>query len=246
MLAAMGVYILRHPALHPFRGIRLRPDRPLFGRIFGVGAPIGAQLGMEVGLFSSAAVMMGWFGPIELAAHQVTINIAATTFMVALGASLAGSIRVGQHVGAGRVRGVRRATLGTYALATGFMGLCALLFLAVPEALIGVYTRDPQIVSLGALLLGVAALFQLFDGAQVAGLCALRGAADTRVPTLLCALGYWGVGVPTAYALAFHTGLGPRGVWLGLCLGLGAVAVLLAWRVRQALWRREPVRLRMS
>ncbi|MBA2245896.1 MAG: MATE family efflux transporter [Gemmatimonadetes bacterium] len=236
MLLAMVLYLVRHPDLHPLRGIGWGIERVRLRRIVGIGAPIGAQLGLEVGLFSLAAVMMGWFGPLELGTHQVTINIASTTFMVALGVSLAGSIRVGQHIGAGSGAGVHRATLVTYALALGFMGLCALLFLAVPEGLIGLYTRDPEIIRLGSMLLLVAAFFQLFDGAQVAGLSVLRGAADTRIPMLIAALAYWGVGVPAAYLLGFHSRLGPVGVWAGLCLALAVAGALLGWRVWRVVW----------
>jgi MATE family multidrug resistance protein len=239
MLVSVVLYLFRHPELRPFRAVRLRPEWGVLRRILGLGLPIGSQLGMEVGLFSFTAVMMGWLGAIPLGAHQVTLNIAATTFMVALGTSLAGSIRVGQHVGAGRGDGVRRAALGTYLLAAGFMSLCALLFLAVPRGLIGLYTSDPGVVELGARLLLVAAMFQVFDGMQVAGTAILRGAGDTRVPMLLAALGYWVVGMPVGYLLGFHTSLGPVGVWIGLSTGLAAVGVMLALRVRRMV-RRGP------
>jgi MATE family multidrug resistance protein len=196
MLLAVLVYLLRHPELRPFRGVALRPEPGLLRRILALGLPVGGQIGMEVGLFSFSAVMMGWLGALPLGAHQVTLNIAATTFMVALGTSLAGSVRVGQHLGGGRGAEVRRAALGTYLLALGFMSTCALLFLAVPRGLIGLYTSDPGILELGGRLLLVAALFQVFDGMQVAGTAILRGAGDTRVPMLLAALGYWVVGMP--------------------------------------------------
>src|SRR5690606_1836618 len=123
----------------------------------------------------------------------------------ALGVSIAGSIRVGQHIGAQNPRGVRRAVAGTYILALGFMGLCALVFVAAPETLIGLYTADPSILAFGTTFLAFAAAFQLFDGAQVAGIFLLRGAADTRIPTILAAVGYWGIGLPTTYVLGFRT-----------------------------------------
>ena len=179
---------------------------------------------------------MGWFGTVELGTHQITINLAATTFMVAMGTSIAGSIRVGRHVGAGREAAVRRAVLVTYAVSIGFMGLCAILFIVIPEQLLRLYTDDPAILELGVRLLFMAALFQLFDGAQVAGFSVLRGAADTRVPMLLAMLSFWGIGAPAAYLLGFHTSLGPEGVWAGLCLGLAGAALLLLYRVRRVLW----------
>ncbi|MBI4545848.1 MAG: MATE family efflux transporter [Gemmatimonadetes bacterium] len=237
MLLAMAAYLLGRPALRGFAGVHWRPVPALLARITRIGAPIAGQLGVEVGLFAFAAIMMGWFGATQLAAHQVTINIAATTFMVALGASLAGSIRVGQHIGAGSRRAVRRAVFATYLLSMSFMGVCALLFVTLPQELIGLYTSDPGVVALGSTLLLFAALFQLFDGAQVAGICVLRGAADTRGPMLIAAGGYWAIGLPTAYLLGFRTPLGPSGIWAGLSVALGAVAVLLAARVRGVLWQ---------
>jgi multidrug resistance protein, MATE family len=237
MLVAMIVYLVRHRDLQPLSGISRLPQLGVVRRIAAIGWPAGLQVGLEVALFSTAAVMMGWFGAVELGTHQVTINIAATTFMVALGVSIAGSIRVGQLIGAENPAGARRAVVVTYGLALGFMGLCALAFLAVPEFLIGLYTREPEILRLGSTLLLVAALFQLFDGAQVAGFSVLRGAADTRVPMLMALLGYWMIGLPAAYLLGFHTRLGPTGVWVGLCIALAAAAILLAVRVRAVLWR---------
>jgi multidrug resistance protein, MATE family len=140
MLLSIGIFLLTHRALPSLR-VSLRPVRDEVARILRVGGPIGAQFGLEVGLFSFAAVMMGWLGAVELAAHQVTINIAATTFMVALGASMAGSIRVGQHIGGLRPRAMRRAVLGTYLVTTTFMLTCALIFVLAPAALIGCTRR---------------------------------------------------------------------------------------------------------
>lgn len=238
MLIAMVVYVLRRRDLAPFAGVRLAPVASRLRRMVAIGAPIGGQLGAEVGVFALAVVMMGWLNPIAQAAHQVTINIAATTFMVAQGTSLAGSIRVGQHVGAGSRRAVHRSVLTTYAVVVSFMALCALLFLAAPRWLLGLYTGDPRIIEVGMGLLVMAAAFQVFDGAQVAGLCALRGAADTRVPMAITILGYWVIGAPVAYLLGFHTPMGPQGVWAGLVVSLIVVSLLLGWRTRRVLWDR--------
>lgn len=235
MLFLMLGFLARHAELRPFDGVRWRMDGARVRRIVAIGAPIGGQMGMEMGIFAFATVMMGWFGAVELAAHQVALNITSTTFMIALGVSLAGSIRVGHHIGARNRHGVHRSTFATYILTFGFMGACALVFVVVPGALVRLYTTDPAIVALGASLLVLAGLFQLFDGAQVAGINVLRGAADTRVPMLMAAAGYWGIGLPTAYILGFHSPLGPRGIWIGLATSLGVVAVLLVARVRRVL-----------
>jgi len=237
MVVAVLVFFAARKDIWFHHGDRLRPETSLLRRILRLGGPVGGQFGLEMGLFSFAAIMMGWLGPLELAAHQVTINIASTTFMVALGVSLAGSIRIGHHIGARRPQRMRRAALATYGLAVGFMGICALLFITAPGTLISLYTRDPEIVDLGARLLLVAAAFQMFDGGQVAGVSVLRGAAETRSSAIIAGVGYWAFGVPIGYILAFRFALGPVGVWLGLTAGLFIVALLLALRARHVLWR---------
>jgi multidrug resistance protein, MATE family len=144
MLLAMAIYLYRHPDLHPFRGVNWAPAAALARRIFTIGAPTGAQVGLEVGLFSFAAVMMGWFGALELGTHQVTINIAATTFMVALGVSLAGSIRVGQHLGAepgGRSQGQRSSPTCSPSSSWGVRRSSSC---PSRKQLLGLYSRDPR------------------------------------------------------------------------------------------------------
>jgi multidrug resistance protein, MATE family len=236
MFLVMAVYVARRSGLAVPGGVGRRPVAALMRRIGAIGAPIGGQLTAEVGIFAFAVVLMGWISPVAQAAHQVAINVAATTFMVALGTGLAGTIRVGHHVGAGSPRGVRRAALTTYGVVLGFMGLCAIAFLVAPRWIIGLYTADAEIQTMGVALLGMAAAFQLFDGGQVAGLSVLRGASDTRVPMWITILGYWGIGAPAAYLLGFHTPMGPIGVWAGIVLSLMVVSLLLGWRVRRVLW----------
>ena len=104
------------------------------------------------------------------------------------------------------------------------------MFLSAGTLLARGFTADPAVISLAAQLLGVAALFQLFDGTQVVASGALRGLTDVKVPTVITFIAYWLVSLPLGYGLAFHAGLGPRGVWIGLASGLACAAVLLATR----------------
>src|SRR5690606_14818459 len=134
MLAAVVVFLATHRELR-LHGTSLRPESTRMRRIGRIGGPTGAQFGLEVGLFSFAAVMMGWLGAVQLAAHQVTITIESSTFMVVLGTSIAGTIRVGQHIGSRRPRGMRRAVIATYLLAMGFMLCCAVVFVLAPRGL---------------------------------------------------------------------------------------------------------------
>jgi MATE family multidrug resistance protein len=171
-----------------------------------------------------------------MAAHQVTINLASLTFMVPLGVAQATSIRVGLAIGAGDNDGARRAASAGLLIGAGFMSATGAAFIAAPRALAAAYTSAAEVVALAALLIPIAGFFQIFDGLQVVAAGALRGAGDTRAPLVVNLIGFWGLGLPASLLLAFRLDLGPAGLWWGLVVGLGAVAVFLlarvAWRFR--------------
>ncbi len=212
-----------------------KPDWHYFREIFRIGWPIGAGLGIESGLFMITVMMMGWISTTALAAHQVAIQCAAFTFMVPLGMGLATSVRVGQAAGRGDPSGMRWAGWTGIGLAVVFMMGSAMTFLIVPRPIVGLYLDlgDPantDVVQLAVSLLGIAAVFQVFDGIQVSAAGALRGLKDTQVPMVIGLLSYWGVGLTVGYVLGFPYELEAHGLWWGLVMGLGAAAVLLGWR----------------
>lgn len=213
-----------------------RPDPEALRSLFRLGWPIGVSFGLESGLFAVATLLVGRLGEVALASHQIAINAASLAFMVPLGIGMAGGVRVGQAEGAGDTAGAARAGWTAIGLGAAFMSLSALVFWLRPGWVVWVYAgRAPdQAVAEGAtLLLGIAAVFQLFDGTQAAAAGALRGLKDTRVPMLISAVAYWGVGLGAAAGLGLAAGLGAPGLWWGLTLGLAVAAVLLVLRFRQ-------------
>ena len=201
-------------------------------RFLRLGAPIGVQQMLEFGVFGVAGLLMGLLGTVPMASHQVALNLASLTFMVSVGAAQAASVLVGHAVGRGDAPGARRAAGAGLLAGAGFMAVSAVVFLSAPEPLARLYSADPAVVGLAALLIPIAGVFQVFDGIQVVASGVLRGVGDTRVPMLVNLLGFWGVGLPISVVLGFGLDLGPRGVWLGLAGGIGAVALLLLVRVR--------------
>ncbi|HSO23626.1 MAG TPA: MATE family efflux transporter [Chondromyces sp.] len=209
--------------------------RPLW-RTVRLGLPIGFQVQLEMVAFAVIALVMGGLGTVQMAAHQVTINLASLTFMVPLGVAQATSIRVGLAIGAGDNDGARRAASAGLLIGAAFMSATGTAFIVAPRALAAAYTSAAEVVALAALLIPIAGFFQIFDGLQVVAAGALRGAGDTRAPLVVNLVGFWGFGLPASLLLAFPLGLGPSGLWWGLVVGLGAVAVFLlarvAWRFR--------------
>lgn len=197
-----------------------------------IGAPISLALGAEIGLFSAAALLMGRLGTAEVAGHQVALQWAALAFMVPMGLAQAATVRVGLATGAGDISGAARAGWIAIAMGMTFMGCTALIFHFAGRHLISVFLRDSSapVYALALAYLGMAALFQLVDGAQGVANGALRGLKDTAIPMVITLIGYWGIGFPVAIWFGFFTPLRGSGVWAGLVVGLAVVAVLLLWR----------------
>ena len=221
---------LRRPAARVFAAAPMR-------RMLRIGLPIGAQVFLEWAMFGTVGFLMGAFGTIQVAAHQIAINLSSLTFMVPVGISSAAAVIVGQAVGRGDASGVRRSSGAALLVGVGFMSAAAVLFVGAPAALAGIYTQEPGVLGLAIVLLPIAGVFQIFDGAQAVALGVLRGMGDTRGPVVIAIVGFWLCGMPVSLWLAYVEGLGPRGLWWGLVAGLAAVAVFLLARIRQRLRR---------
>ncbi len=212
-----------------------RSDSEILKRVFRLGWPIGLTSLAEGGLFSASAVMMGWIGAIELAAHGIAIQLASLTFMVHIGFSQAATVRAGRALGRKDEISLRRGGITAIGMSALFAVLTSIVFLALPETLVSLFIdpNEPEratLLRIGASLIMVAALFQLVDGLQVLALGLLRGVQDTTVPMIMATISYWVIGLPASYLLAFTFGLGGVGLWLGLVIGLAVAAVLLLWR----------------
>ncbi|MBV7482709.1 MATE family efflux transporter [Bordetella sp. BOR01] len=223
-----------------FRRYRLfsrawQPDWHRLVALWKLGLPIAAATAFEVTIFNAAAFLMGWLGEAELAAHAVAIQIASISFMVPYGIAQAATVRVGHAYGARDAAAIQRAGWTAYALGVGSMLIAAMLMITVPHWLLAAFfdvhaPANASLLALASSYLAVAAVFQIVDGAQVMGAGMLRGLHDTRVPMVYAAIGYWGLGLPAGAALAFWAGWRGAGIWSGLAIGLGVVAVLMTRR----------------
>lgn len=205
-------------------------------RLLALGLPAASQVTLEVGVFAAATALAGRLAPSALAAHQIAINLASLTFMVPLGVASAGAVRVGHAVGRRDPAGAKRSGWTAILFGVLFMSCSAAAFLFIPRILIGAFTADPVVLTIGVSLLFVGAIFQLFDGVQAVSTGVLRGLGDTRTPMLWNLAGHWFIGLPLGYTLAFVIGLGVIGLWWGLSTGLiiCAVALVTVWSRRIA------------
>jgi MATE family multidrug resistance protein len=214
----------------------LAPER--IRRLIAIGFPAASQVTLEVAVFATATALAGRLDPVSSGAHQIALNIAGASFMVALGLASSGAVRVGHAVGAGdQARAVRAGWTALGAGGVVMLALGLILFM-IPDLLVRAFTSDTRVVSLGASLLLIAAAFQLFDGTQAVATGVLRGIGDTRTPMTANVVGHWLIGLPIAYVLCFPMNRGVAGLWVGLSAGLIFVSVVLA-----AVWWRHTARL---
>ncbi|MEX0280649.1 MAG: MATE family efflux transporter [Arenibacterium sp.] len=212
-----------------------RPDWEMLLRVFRLGVPIGMTMLSEVSMFTATALMMGWTGTVNLAAHGIVVSIAGATFMFHLGLSNAATIRAGNAFGRKDRDHMARGAVAVTIISLVFALVTIVIFLTTPAPIIGVFLDSadplrPQIIEAGIVLLSVAALFQLVDGAQVIAIGLLRGVQDTTIPMVIAALSYWAVGITTSYVFGFGLGWGGPGIWAGLVTGLTCAGILLMVR----------------
>ena len=194
------------------------------------------QMVFEVGVFALASSMAASQTPTAIAAHQVSLELAGLAFMVPLGIASAAAVRVGHAVGRRDGPGAEHAGWAAILMGMTAMATTALLFVLLPRLLIGVFSRDPDVIRTGTWLLGVGAVFAVFDGVQVIATGALRGLGETRRPMIWNLVGHWGIGLPIGWTLAFVAGWGVLGIWIGLSTGL----IVVGDRVDTGVGARRP------
>ncbi|ASZ09741.1 MULTISPECIES: MATE family efflux transporter [Chitinophaga] len=228
----MAIYVLRAPRFKVYLssfGFK-ELTGATFRKILGIGTPVALQYIFELSAFSGAAIMIGWIGAKELAAHQIAISLASITYMMASGVSAAAGIKSGNLMGSGNFKELRLSAIASYHMVLVLMGVAALVFMLGRHLLPAMYIQDTTVISIAAGLLIIAAFFQLFDGTQVVGLGILRGMGDVKIPTVITLFAYWGLGLPIGYWVGIHQGLGVQGVWWGLLIGLLTASILLFFR----------------
>ncbi len=200
------------------------------GALLKLGIPAGLQLLSEVGAFAVAALLIGRLGAVPLAAHQIAITCASTTFMVPLGVAMASTVRIGQAVGRGRSELLRPIGAGAWSIGLMAMAAFSVVLITSGHAIARAFVSDPAVIVIAAQLLVIAGIFQLVDGVQVIGSGLLRGLRDTKAPMWITLAAYWGIALPLGGWLTFGRGEGAAGMWIGLAWGLLVAAILLVVR----------------
>ena len=229
----LGIVVLSHPTFREFtkiRGEQWKLRIKTLKELLYIGIPSGLQMGLEIAAFAVSAILIGTIDAVSLAAHQIAITLAAMTFMVSVGLSQGSSIRTSNALGRGDWKAISEIGKSTLIMSLLFGSFCAISFVLLRYQLPQVFNDDASVAALAATLLFFAAIFQISDSLQAIGAGLLRGIKDVKIPTILIAVAYWIIGLPSGYLLAFHFKLNAVGIWLGFIIGLTFSAVFLCAR----------------
>ena len=239
MMVVFMHYILRQNATFKiyFKNFTFKEiKKSILEKIINLGLPSAMQMLFEVTLFTAAIWLSGSLGKNSQAANQIALTLASSTFMVAMGFSVAAMIRVSNSRGMKDYNQLITVARSIFLLAIfveTFFGLIFIIFHNyLPHLFLNMSDASQQldnteIIFIASKLLLVAAVFQISDGIQVVVLGALRGLQDVKIPMYITFVAYWIVGFPISYYLGKHTNLGATGIWIGLLAGLTAAAVFL-------------------
>ena len=218
----------------------LRRIRARMAPVLRIAGPaFGEKLIFHAGFLAFAAIV-GRLGPAATAANQSLIAIESVGFIAASGFGVASGTLVAQKLGAGRPDDAAACGWLSAAIGGGALGAVSLLFLVFPEPLVGLFSTDPAVVTLGARCLRVAAVAQPLMAIADALAGGLRGAGDTRSPMRVALVGPVLVRLTACWVLAVQLDLGLLGIWLGTTLDWAVRVVWLAAIFRLGRWRDLP------
>lgn len=237
MLAMFVLVFLFRPSYQIYRRGFLRmwvmPNRLM--RLTKLGVPIALQQGLEAATFSLTAIMVGWLGSLELAAHQVVISISTVSFTIYLGLGSATAIRTSYFKGAGDWPQVRKITVaGVHLGIVVSFFTCVILYL-LRNDISYAFSDDPQVSAIVVMLLPILMIYQFVDGAQIVLANALRGLSDVKPIMWISFITNFLIAIPAGYILGFPLGMGISGVWLAYPIGFVFSVTLLGLRARKTM-----------
>lgn len=233
MFAALALVILRHRTFARYIAVsrtQWKLRRKTMRELLFIGVPSSLQIGMEAGAFAVSGIIIGTIGAVAQAAHQIALSCASFTFMVSLGLAQAGSIRVSNAYGRSDWQKIAVIGKSTLVVALIYGTFCAIMFILFRHQLPLLFNKDAAVLELAALLVLLAAVFQISDSTQAIGAGLMRGIKDVKYPTMLITIAYWIIGIPVGYLFAFVFDMGAAGMWLGLITGLTMASLFLISR----------------
>ena len=191
--------------------------------------------------FNSIAIIMGRVSGVFAAAQNLVCTLTTVSFMVPLAISNAIAVKVGFANGAKNITDLKRYSFVGVVMSVGFMMLSALVFSSFPNFLVGLFTKDSNLIKISVPILYILSVFQVFDGLQVALAGIFKGMKRTGVVLVSNFVAYWLLSIPLGYTLAFHFNLNLRGFWYGLASAAVLLCIMMVFMLLKSIRKLESI-----
>lgn len=211
--------------------------RSILRRAFGITWPLWLQNLVTRGAYIAATVIIAPLGTVAIAANSFAIIAEGFCYLPGYGMQDAATTLVGQSLGAGRKDMARRFARITITSGAAMMTVLAVLMYAFAPGIMGLLSKDAEVIALGAQCLRVQAWAELLFGVSIVAYGCCVGAGDTLVPSLINLLSMWVIRIGLALLLIPRLGL--VGYWVGMAVELSVKGIVMAARVRGNWWLRK-------
>lgn len=208
-------------------------EKGYYKALLSIGMPISLAVLVEFIAFNSVAIFMGRVSGVYAAAQNLVCSLTTVSFMIPFAISNAIAVKVGFANGAGQIEDLKKYSFVGVMLSVGFMICSALVFCSFPKFLVGLFTVDDVLFKIAVPVIYIIAVFQVFDGLQIAlaGIC--KGVKQTDIVLLANFLAYWCVSVPVGYILAFKYNFKLVGFWIGLCCAAIILCAIMIYKLKK-------------
>lgn len=243
----LALFLRRSPdrQFHTVKG--WRPDNALFWRLVKFGLPAGVQFFMDIVAITVFVLVIGRLGVIELAATNIALNVNMLTFLPMIGAGIAVTVMVGQHLGGDQSKLAEKAAYSGFHLTFAYMAVMAAGFVLIPGLFIAPFAAqaDParyaEIFRLARNLMVIIAVYAVFDSMSIIFSSALKGAGDTRFVMVLFGLAACGILIGPAWFMVTVLNMGVFACWAALAAYAVFLGVVFWIRFRGGRWKKMRV-----
>ncbi|MCM1155588.1 MAG: MATE family efflux transporter [Roseburia sp.] len=225
---------IRSDFLRITRGMGRGQSALYYKRAAGISLPIALEHTILCGAQVALTHITAPLGTVAIAANTLAVTAESLCYMPGYGVGTAATTLVGQSLGAGRKEMAKRYAWLSVSLGVGIMTLMGILMFIFSPYMFAMLTPDENVRLLGTQILRIEAFAEPLYAASIVAAGALRGAGDTRIPSILNLVSMWGVRITAAAFLAPRVGL--HGVWLAMCGELCVRGILFLIRLRRGRW----------
>lgn len=216
-------------------------DPKLLMSMLSISGPAIIQFLVTTATWSVLVTIVAAFGSVAIAGYQIGLRVFLFLLLPVVGLANAAATLVGQNLGAGKPERAERSVWIAGGWAAGILGVLGLGFIFFSDAVVSLFTTDPEVAKYGSDCLRIVGYGYAFYGLAIVTESAFNGAGDTWTPTYINLLVLWAFEIPLAWLLAKHYGYGPQGVFWAITISFSIWTVVAALWFKRGKWKLKAV-----